>query len=433
MTPNDVLLRVLSGEASLDTLPPDQREKAHHAFEMLRAAVAAPAFDADRLRDSLRKLRPAPSAPAGPTVFASKPVLIFGLPVVLGKVAAVLLACSLCFAIAWQIVGTSTKSHPIAEQLAPDRWKVGTAIIGAPFEDVLIDDGVVLLKQGNAQIVNNAIGSNETEVLRALEGRVAFSVQGSLRGSVRVIPQRSAVALSVYEVDNGRLQTAFRNGSQSFQSQANSDALVLLNADDEVAVAQWLDVTTPLPPVTQGEVLLRLRSGRIVHGVVTQQSPDGILLHPTDAEGRLLEEEEDAAPKLQTENNRLIWGDPITHQPESILAEEIAGWVPRQTPRGRELFARWLSELLPAQLRGKSGDWRRMLEAQEISATSEFANLHLIPRDWLLPEVTYKIQTSPEGTVLFANPNSPELGAGWYLDATGQIHSTTDPNPGRDF
>jgi len=433
MTPHDLLLRVLSGEASLESLPPEQQEKARRAFTSLRAAVAAPAFDAARLRESLRTLKP---SSVEPTVFTAKSATLLGVPAILVKVFAVVLLSSIAAA-AWHAFGTRTAPalRPSARQIAPDRWRIDSATVTATANGASMEDETVLLKHGSAQFANDGAAAVETDVLRALDGRVAFSVRGALRGAVRVIPQRNAVALSVYDSGDGALRTALRGASLNLDTLANSDALLLLNDAGEASVVRWDDITTPLPPVTQGEVLLRLRTGRIVHGVVAQQSREGILLHPTDAAGRLLNEEDDQeTPELRFEESRLIWGDTITHQPESILAEEIAGWVPRQTPRGREVFARWLNEILPAQLREKSAEWRTLAEQHGPESTPNFTQLNLIPREWLLPEVSYSIKPSNEGPTLFAIPNAPDLGAGWFVDSAGQLHSmNATANTGRDF
>jgi hypothetical protein len=381
----DLLLKVLCGEAEVDALPDSpQRRKAAAALGVLASAFAAPPLPVETLKSHMAKV----DAVAKSVVAPATSLMLAAVGV---AVAALVL-----FGVLMR--GPSEVTPPPAVAVAPKlvdgRWIVnGSAVKGSSDARLASDGKIVELASGRADISSDGNLASYEPVLKLMGGRVQISTRGRSRSAVRAFNKGGAV--SVY--DGNPNSVACTEGQQApVYAGANQDVLFSQGADGSLQPVVWPDISTALPPVTAGDVYIRLNTGRVLRAVVKQSSPDGVLVQ-----------------------NMAQRDD----QPESLVAAEIAGWTPVETPRGRETYAAWLTELLPAQLKRASIAWNMFISARAVGA-GDMTKMPIISEAEQLPEVEYGVRETDGESIFFAKPRDPEFGLGYQMDSKLNVTRT---------
>jgi len=398
----DPRLRVLWGESPVEDLgAATQQAAARRTLALLRGELAPPTFDRARLRKALQ-----PSWRAARTWTPWR-----------WTAAAALLVCALLFAVRWATNPVQVAVIPGTEELfapvdpgrtvkqADGSWRVRgmTVVRDAAATPVTVrDDGLLILRGGRAQLVTEGAPAAPTEIVSALEDSMRLAVTGPSLCALRELPGGNGVGLSGYAGAARSVLLRRVDGSDEIAVGKDMDALLLARRLDQAAPRAscifWPDVSAQLPPVNEGEVLVRLVNDRVLRGYIRTATREGV--------------------QIQGQNETNLGR---TSLPESILREEVSAWVPAETPRGRDVYARWLDELAPSHLHAAQRNWFwYLVEAEQGRQHAVNPNQFVRAELWL-PEIDYRIERRGEEQFFQMVPSSPELGLGWELDESGKF------------
>ena len=104
-------------------------------------------------------------------------------------------------------------------------------------------------------------------------------MRGPSQCTVRVIPEKKLLAVSVYAGGADSVRGLAADGKTLSSGGENMDfSIQLASADVPEKVARWADVRSVYPPICGGDVYVKLNSGRLMRGVVSQASANGVLV-----------------------------------------------------------------------------------------------------------------------------------------------------------
>jgi hypothetical protein len=419
-TGDDLLLRVLSGEAATREIG----DEAAQSLTSISRAFLIPALNRSRLIDELRKI----DLEEMPRVLVTKSGSRWKY-FAAAAAAVMIVAVGIVFLKLRQSAdpvspGIVAPKPEMARQFADGSWRSGDGSsiikIAEAGRIAAMKDRAILLKEGRADIVTEGGTKEYATVLAALDRKLNVSVKGSARYALRMLPGKPwTVALSVFSGAPESVRLASDDKSVEQLAGANVDAVVTLADANitgaETAVSRWLDTSALIPPVCAGEIFLRLSTDRVLRGIVTKITENGILIRHRgfgSVHGLAAADDEPAD---------------IT---ESVLQREISGWVPAETPRGRDIYAAWLRELLPMQLKSITSRWYMYLTMREFDARAmpEREMLRILPVA-RFPSVEYRVREGDGALFLMARPEAVDLGAGFEMDERGNVREIGAQTP----
>ncbi|MCW8132288.1 MAG: hypothetical protein KIS92_18215 [Planctomycetota bacterium] len=402
-------------------LPERDRAAAEAVRALFRRELAAPPFDRAKLLKALHARASAATASPAPFSIVERP------RVRAWRIAAVAALLAVAVGVAWVLLcspdGTDFATKPpvpppgprlAAERLPDGRWRYGEAATLTPREGSRVqarDDGVMDLRAGRAELVSDGHARARVEVLAALDGNVRVSVLGPSRSGLRVLPGGRGLAFSVYE--GARASVVFLTPLVKWPPTfAGRDEDGIVFVEDQARergsrCALWPDVTAALPPVTPGDVYLRLANGSIVRGRVTARTEESVQVLGARTPVPEAGPGTDPAPGAET--------------PETFLAREVAAWTPAETPRGRDTYARWLDECAAAQLLDARRAWLVYLSELDVGRAHERTPAEFLATQRPLPETDLRLARRGDAPVLQLVPRDPEFGPGWELNERGEV------------
>ncbi|HYF50039.1 MAG TPA: hypothetical protein VEJ63_11570 [Planctomycetota bacterium] len=379
------VLKLLFGEESSGE---GSGEAARAGAAVLHELLAPPRLDKERLRRALERIDE--ETAATPHTFGTRRA-----PLYFWAAAAMLV---LAVGIALLLPVKAPEPRPTetvsVELLGTHRWRVGDSIITSEGSGIQADDIEGLkLDAGRLAIVTDRAQRRRSPVAVCVSGRVHIFVKNASRAVVRVPAGEKLAAISVYSGQSDAIRMEVPELDERLALNEHSDATVEFRDGKGAVVSRWADTTSKIPPAQPGTVLLRLKTGRVLLGVVSSVHEAGVIFEA-----------------LQVYDIR---------QKESVLNDEIAAWTPAYTPRGQKVYAEWLEELLPKQLVHARDSWSEYLEQRQRRPGMVLDHPLLV--DARLPFIEYGTLQRGDLLLYSARPASPELGPGWALDASGGV------------
>lgn len=412
---------VLFGEAPDADLSERDRAAAETVRALFRRDLAAPPFDRAKLLKALRtRADAAPGSPAPFSIMERPRARVW-------RIATVAALLALAVGVAWVLMhspaATNLHVNPggrrDAQRLPDGRWRCGDVATLKPLGSAQVatnSDGVMVLREGRAELTCDGKAGERVEVLKTLDG-VRVAVQGPSRTGLRVREGGRWLGISVYEGARESVTLTPDQKPLQFSVGQNMDAEVFATSSKfEMRITIWPDVTAKLPPVNGGDIYLRLVNGSVVRGRLVWSTGEALRMLGTRAP---------------------VTGGAETRPdvPESILARELVAWTPAETPRGRDTYARWFDECASAQLLDARRAWLVYLTEADAGLEHERQPAEFLASQRPLPETTLRVSRRGDEPVLRLIPQDAELGPGWEMNMRGEVSRIVPDAPvkGQEF